>query len=88
MKNNENNEMKIQARLSDQIWIQSQEILGGMLDAEPRIYKNPKRESFDQQKKRVLQFGAKWKDFDFTKKHKARRTSSSSDSDSDWVLKR
>ena len=46
----------------------AQEIIGGMLDVEPRIYKNPKRENFDSQKQRVMQFGRKWKDYDFTKK--------------------
>ena len=63
----------------------AQEIIGGMLDVEPRVYKNPMRESFEAQKKRVMQFGAKWKDFDFTKKKKQgrRETSSSSSSDSD-----
>ena len=44
----------------------TQEVIGGMLDLEPRIFKNPKKESFEAQKARVLQFGAKWKQFDLT----------------------
>ena len=60
----------------------AQEIIGGMLDLEPRIWRHPKRESFESQKKRVLTFASKWKNFDFTKKAKARREqSSSSDSE-------
>jgi len=63
----------------------AQEVIGGMLDLEPRLYKNPKKESFEAQKVRVLQFGAKWKDYDFTKKSekRTRESSSSSSSDSD-----
>ena len=39
------------------------EVIGGMLDLEPRFWRNPKRESFEEQKKKVLSFGAKWKKF-------------------------
>lgn len=55
------------------------EILGGMLDVEPVIYRGHKRENFDVQKAKVLRFGARWKGFDFTKKN--RDATSSSDSD-------
>ena len=42
----------------------AQGIIGGMLDVEPRIWRQPKREPFESQKKKVLAFGAQWKDFD------------------------
>ena len=61
----------------------AQEIIGGMLDLEPRIWRHPKRESFESQKKRVLSFAAKWKKFDFTKKKKSRRHESSDSSSDD-----
>ena len=61
----------------------AQEIIGGMLDLEPRIWRHPKRESFESQKKRVLSFAAKWKKFDFTKKNKSRRHESSDSSSDD-----
>ena len=60
----------------------AQEIIGGMLDLEPRVWRHPKRESFESQKKRVLAFAAKWKNVDFTKKTKSRRDETS-DSSSD-----
>ena len=44
------------------------EIIGGMLDLEPRLWRNPRREAFEAQKSKVMAFGAKWKEFDFTKK--------------------
>ena len=46
-----------------------------MLDLEPRVWRHPKREPFEVQKKKVLSFGAKWKRFDITKRN------SSSDSE-------
>lgn len=55
------------------------ETIGGMLDLEPRLWREPKREPFEQQKKKVLAFAAMWKDFDFTRKKSA--DSSSSDSE-------
>ena len=42
----------------------AQGIIGGMLDVEPRVWRQPKREPFESQKKKVLAFGAQWKDFD------------------------
>ena len=39
-----------------------------MLDLEPRLWRNPRREAFEAQKSKVMAFGAKWKEFDFTKK--------------------
>ncbi|XP_056417595.1 CWF19-like protein 2 isoform X2 [Hyla sarda] len=43
------------------------EIIGGMLDLEPRIWRKAVRENFDDQRKKVLQFSQWWKPFDFTK---------------------
>ena len=43
------------------------EIIGGMLDLEPRLWRHPRRESFEDQRKKVIEFGSKWKSFDFTK---------------------
>lgn len=57
------------------------EIIGGMLDLEPRVWRNPKRETFEAQKSKVLDFGAQWKHFDFTKQQVASSSSSSSSSD-------
>ncbi len=61
----------------------AQEILGGMLDLEPRLWRNPKRDSFEAQKAKVLAFGADWKKVDFTKRGDGGSSSSSSDSESD-----
>lgn len=44
-----------------------QEILGGMMDLEPRRWRKPIRENFDDQRKKVLQFAQWWKPFDCTK---------------------
>ncbi len=54
------------------------EIIGGMLDLEPRVWRHPRRESFEAQRKKVIEFGSKWKNFDFTRKSKAEADSSSS----------
>ncbi|KAI1893936.1 hypothetical protein AGOR_G00128780 [Albula goreensis] len=43
------------------------EIIGGMLDLEPRRWRKPMRENFDDQRKKVLQFAKWWKPFDCTK---------------------
>ncbi|KAM5179709.1 CWF19-like protein 2 isoform 1-T1 [Mantella aurantiaca] len=43
------------------------EIIGGMLDLEPRVWRKAIRENFDDQRKKVLQFAQWWKPFDFTK---------------------
>ncbi|XP_074840897.1 CWF19-like protein 2 isoform X2 [Carettochelys insculpta] len=43
------------------------EIIGGMLDLEPRLWKKGIRENFDDQRKKVLQFAQWWKPYDFTK---------------------
>ncbi|XP_033111020.1 CWF19-like protein 2 [Anneissia japonica] len=44
------------------------EIIGGMLDLEPRRWRNPLRENFDHQRRKVLQFADWWKAFDITNK--------------------
>ncbi|KAH0501680.1 CWF19-like protein 2 [Microtus ochrogaster] len=43
------------------------EIIGGMLDLEPRLWKKGIRESFEDQRKKALQFAQWWKPFDVTK---------------------
>ncbi|XP_016062941.1 PREDICTED: LOW QUALITY PROTEIN: CWF19-like protein 2 [Miniopterus natalensis] len=43
------------------------EIIGGMLDIEPRCWRKGVRESFEDQRKKALQFAQWWKPFDFTK---------------------
>ncbi|XP_078684513.1 CWF19-like protein 2 [Branchiostoma floridae x Branchiostoma belcheri] len=43
------------------------EILGGMLDLEPRFFRKPPKESFEDQRKKVLKFAEQWKPFDWTK---------------------
>ncbi|XP_067889840.1 CWF19-like protein 2 isoform X2 [Heterodontus francisci] len=43
------------------------EIVGGMLDLEPRRWRKPIRENFDDQRKKVLQFSHWWKPYDCTK---------------------
>ena len=56
------------------------EIIGGMLDLEPRLWRHPRKESFESQRKKVIEFGAKWKDFDLTKKQNRESDSGSSSS--------
>ncbi|XP_061484667.1 CWF19-like protein 2 isoform X2 [Rhineura floridana] len=43
------------------------EIIGGMLDLEPRLWRKGLRESFEDQRKKVLHFAQMWKPYDFTK---------------------
>nr|XP_005905768.1 PREDICTED: CWF19-like protein 2 [Bos mutus] len=42
------------------------EIIGGMLDIEPRVWRKGMRESFEDQRKKALQFAQWWKPFDLT----------------------
>lgn len=44
-----------------------QEVIGGMMDLEPRRWRKLIRENFDDQRKKVLQFAQWWKPFDCTK---------------------
>ncbi|XP_069325084.1 CWF19-like protein 2 isoform X2 [Eulemur rufifrons] len=46
------------------------EIIGGMLDIEPRLWRKGVRESFEDQRKKALQFAQWWKPYDFTKSKK------------------
>jgi len=48
----------------------AQEILGGILDVDPQLWRRPRRENFDRQKQKVLNFAAKWKEHDFTAKQR------------------
>ncbi|XP_054829337.1 CWF19-like protein 2 isoform X2 [Eublepharis macularius] len=44
------------------------EIIGGMLDLEPRLWRKGLRENFEDQRKKVLQFAQRWKPYDFTRR--------------------
>ncbi|XP_069664370.1 CWF19-like protein 2 isoform X2 [Haliaeetus albicilla] len=44
------------------------EIIGGMLDLEPQLWRKGIRQNFEDQRKKVLQFAQWWKPYDFTKK--------------------
>ncbi|MBZ3878956.1 CWF19-like protein 2, partial [Sciurus carolinensis] len=43
------------------------EIIGGMLDLDPRLWRKGIRENFEDQRKKALQFAQWWKPYDFTK---------------------
>ncbi|XP_061538456.1 CWF19-like protein 2 isoform X2 [Phycodurus eques] len=43
------------------------EVVGGMMDLEPRLWRKLIRENFDDQRKKVLQFALWWKTYDCTK---------------------
>nr|XP_023422032.1 CWF19-like protein 2 [Cavia porcellus] len=43
------------------------EIIGGMLDLEPRLWRKGIQENFEDQRKKALQFAQWWKPYDFTK---------------------
>ncbi|NXA49252.1 C19L2 protein, partial [Nothocercus julius] len=43
------------------------EVIGGMLDLEPRLWRKGVRQNFEEQRKKVLQFAQWWKPYDFTK---------------------
>ncbi|XP_051933703.1 CWF19-like protein 2 isoform X2 [Hippocampus zosterae] len=43
------------------------EVVGGMMDLEPRLWRKLIRENFDDQRKKVLQFAQWWKQYDCTK---------------------
>ncbi|XP_075905941.1 CWF19-like protein 2 [Nelusetta ayraudi] len=43
------------------------EIVGGMMDLEPRLWRKLIKENFDDQRKKVLQFAQWWKPYDCTK---------------------
>ena len=41
-----------------------------MLDVDYSLWRKPKRESFEEQSKKVMEFTEMWKPFDFTGGHK------------------
>ena len=45
-----------------------QEVVGGMMDLEPHLWRRPHKQNFDDQRRKVLQFGEWWKPFDWTQK--------------------
>ncbi|EDV24499.1 uncharacterized protein TRIADDRAFT_25069, partial [Trichoplax adhaerens] len=45
-----------------------QEIIGGMLDVDPYLWRRPPKENFSQQQKRVIEFSKWWKPYDWTQK--------------------
>jgi len=57
------------------------EIVGGMLDVEARVMRNPPFEQFEQQKTKVIQFGEMWSKFDWTRRFKDSKDDTDSDSD-------
>nr|KAG5705361.1 hypothetical protein BaRGS_011133 [Batillaria attramentaria] len=42
------------------------EIVGGMIDAEPTLWRKPHREGFEDQRRKVLEFEQWWKPYDWT----------------------
>lgn len=46
------------------------EVVGGMLDLEPRLWLKQRHENFDEQKKKVLEFARWWKPYDWTERLK------------------
>ncbi|XP_059161086.1 CWF19-like protein 2 [Physella acuta] len=42
------------------------EIVGGMLDAEPTLWRHPHKQSFEDQRQKVLEFEKMWRPFDWT----------------------
>lgn len=46
------------------------EIIGGMLELEPKLWRKPQRESTDQQKHRAMQISEMWEQYDWTKRLK------------------
>ncbi|KAG7302074.1 hypothetical protein JYU34_013531 [Plutella xylostella] len=42
----------------------AEEIIGGILDLDHNLWKNPKKEHGDQERKKVMEFLSKWKKFD------------------------
>lgn len=59
------------------------EILGGMIDADHTLWRKPRQENFDDQRRKVMQFAEMWKPFDWTQNISKKMEISESDSDSD-----
>lgn len=47
------------------------EVVGGMLDLEPRLWLKQRHENFDEQRKKVLEFAKWWKPYDWTERLKS-----------------
>ncbi|KAJ1522720.1 hypothetical protein ONE63_001880 [Megalurothrips usitatus] len=60
----------------------AQEIIGGMLELDHNVWRKPKLENFDQQRRKVLAFSKKWREFDFTKKSNTAKRLKTDDPDS------
>lgn len=50
------------------VFICLQEVVGGMVDVEPRLWRKPLKQSFEEQRKKVVHFSKQWKPFDWTLK--------------------
>lgn len=48
----------------------AQEIIGGMLDLDHSLWRKPRKENFDQLRKKVMEFTEIWKKYDFTVNNK------------------
>ena len=48
----------------------AKEVVGGMLDVEPRLWLKPPRDNFESQKRKVLELSEWWKPYDWTQKIK------------------
>ncbi|XP_063364998.1 CWF19-like protein 2 [Cydia amplana] len=48
----------------------AEEIIGGILDLDHYLWKNPKREPSNEQRQKVLEFSREWKPFDILSKNK------------------
>lgn len=48
------------------LFIHFQEIVGGMLDLENNLWRKPRRENFDTQRRKVMEFSRWYKEFDPT----------------------
>ncbi|XP_066943076.1 CWF19-like protein 2 isoform X2 [Macrobrachium rosenbergii] len=48
----------------------AQEIVGGMLDLEPNMWRKPRKENFEVQRRKVMEFSRFYKEFDITQDEK------------------
>lgn len=46
----------------------AKEVIGGLIDAEPRLWLKPPFENFEQQKRKSLKIKEMWNPYDWTKK--------------------
>lgn len=52
--------------MSQTCFFQLQEIIGGMLDLDCNLWRKPRKESFDEQRVKVLEFTEMWKKCNFS----------------------